>query len=46
MDTKETKGKNWLLYLKRVGLAGFLFFFAKGMVWLVVIYVLGAQVSC
>ena len=28
----------WKLYLKKLGIVGFLFFFIKGLIWLAVIY--------
>jgi|GEM_PF-1881246 DMSO reductase anchor subunit len=34
----------WKSWLKRFGIAGFLFFLLKGIGWLVVFYVLGRQV--
>ncbi|MEM1328909.1 MAG: hypothetical protein AAGI23_23325 [Bacteroidota bacterium] len=33
--------EKWKLWFKRVGIAGFLFFFVKGLVWLVVFFVVG-----
>lgn len=32
-------------WMKRVGLAGFMFFFVKGLVWLVVLYWVGRTVT-
>lgn len=38
-DTNETNHKNKaLLWFKRIGLAGFLFFLIKGLVWLAVLF--------
>jgi len=34
----------WKVWLKRFGIAGFLFFLLKGIGWLVVFYLLGKQV--
>ena len=35
METEEkSKQQNWRTWLKRIGLAGFLFFLAKGLVWI------------
>lgn len=34
----------WKSWLKRIGIAGFLFFLLKGIGWLVVFYFLGKQV--
>ena len=39
MDTKEGRLKKWL---KRLGLAGFLFFFIKGLIWLGIFLGLGS----
>jgi hypothetical protein len=33
------------LWFKRVGLVGFLFFLIKGLIWLVVFYVIGKNVT-
>ena len=30
---EEKKEPNWKLWLKRVGVAGFLFFLVKGLIW-------------
>ncbi len=38
-EIQETGGK--YKWLKKLGLAGFLFFFLKGMVWLVIIFMAG-----
>jgi len=35
---EESKVKSWF---KKIGIAGFLFFFVKGLVWLVVFYMAG-----
>ncbi|CAG0980684.1 hypothetical protein FLAV_01751 [Flavobacteriales bacterium] len=44
-NNTETKGKvgKWL---KRLGWAGFLFFFIKGLVWLAVFWGLGSFIKC
>jgi hypothetical protein len=35
MQTEEkSTPSNWRTWLKRIGLAGFLFFLAKGLVWI------------
>lgn len=34
----STKGKRLKLWFKRIGIAGFLFFLAKGLVWIAVFY--------
>lgn len=31
---EKSKQSNWRTWLKRVGVAGFLFFLAKGLVWI------------
>ncbi len=33
-----------IFWFKRVGIAGFLFFLIKGLIWLVVIYYLGSKI--
>ena len=39
MEKEQKQGlKNWL---KRIGVLGFLFFFLKGLVWLVVLFGIG-----
>jgi len=41
MDSNESKDKNrspLMLWVKRLGLAGFLFFLIKGLIWLAVIF--------
>lgn len=40
---KSTKLKRWL---KKVGLLGFLFFLAKGIVWLFIFYGAANLISC
>lgn len=41
----ENKGK-FMLWLKRLGWAGFLFFFIKGLVWLAVFWGVGSFFAC
>jgi len=40
--------KNWLMWLKRLGWLGFLFFLIKGIVWLTVFFFAGSELmkSC
>jgi hypothetical protein len=39
MENNNTENKNKvILWLKRVGLAGFLFFLIKGLIWLALIF--------
>ncbi len=42
-DKNENKLKRWF---KRIGLAGFLFFLIKGIVWLFIFYGAANIVSC
>ncbi len=37
----EDKPNNLITWLKRLGLAGFLFFLAKGIVWLFIFFQMG-----
>jgi hypothetical protein len=41
MLNKEVNQSKWKLWLKRVGIAGFLFFLIKGLVWIGVFIWLG-----
>lgn len=36
--TEEKQKKGLVLWLKRLGLAGFLFFLIKGLIWIAVFY--------
>jgi hypothetical protein len=38
MSTEPTRREKIILWLKRLGFAGFLFFLLKGLVWLAVIF--------
>jgi hypothetical protein len=42
MDPTDNKLKSWL---KKIGIAGFLFFLIKGLIWLVVIFYAGKSCS-
>lgn len=37
-DESKTRKLNSMLWIKRLGFAGFLFFLVKGLVWLAVIF--------
>ena len=37
---------SWRVWLKRVGVAGFLFFLAKGLLWIAVFMGLGKLIGC
>jgi hypothetical protein len=41
---KEKKTRNFKLWLKRIGWAGFLFFLIKGLIWLAVFWFAGSKV--
>lgn len=43
MEEKEQTSRKWL---KRIGIAGFLFFLIKGLVWLAVFWGLGSVLGC
>lgn len=38
--------KSWQNWIKRLGVAGFIFFFVKGLIWLAVIFGLGSLAGC
>lgn len=40
-EQKPPAGSRWRLWLKRAGLAGFLFFFIKGLIWIGVFVFVG-----
>tara|TARA_R110002072_G_scaffold200539_5_gene358259 strand:+ start:521 stop:658 length:138 start_codon:yes stop_codon:yes gene_type:complete len=42
----KTPKKGLKPWLKRIGVAGFLFFFLKGLVWLFIIFGFGELVAC
>ncbi len=42
-DKKKNDKKTWL---KRIGVAGFLFFFIKGLVWIAVFFGAGKLLGC
>lgn len=39
---EEKRDKRWISYLKKVGIAGFLFFLFKGLIWIAV-FVFGVK---
>lgn len=41
-NTKDKPASKWKTYLKKLGVAGFLFFFIKGLVW-IAIFAFGAK---
>lgn len=41
----EAKTKGFVKWLKRLGFAGFMFFFLKGIAWLVLLYFGGKGIS-
>jgi hypothetical protein len=43
---QESKHGKIILWLKRLGFAGFLFFLIKGLVWIFVIVFLKGQLQC
>jgi hypothetical protein len=43
MEKKPTKFRLWL---KRIGVAGFLFFLIKGLIWLAIFYGVGSFFAC
>jgi hypothetical protein len=38
METEQKQKKGFKVWLKRIGVAGFLFFLIKGLAWIAVIY--------
>ncbi len=42
----ENQDSKWRLWLKRLGVAGFLFFLLKGIAWIVVLVFLKGQLQC
>ncbi len=43
INTEEQNKKNkWKGYLKKIGLAGFIFFLVKGLIWIAV-FIIGAK---
>ncbi len=46
MDKKTEDKPNPTKWLKRIGLAGFLFFLVKGLIWLAVFWGLGNVLGC
>ena len=36
--TEDTKKKGLMVWLKRLGVAGFLFFLIKGLIWIAIFY--------
>ena len=45
IPSREKSGRNLKLWLKRIGVAGFLFFLIKGLVWIGVFVFLGKSCS-
>jgi hypothetical protein len=45
---KEQKKKEFVTWLKRFGIAGFVFFLLKGLIWLAVFFFAGSKIfeSC
>ncbi len=43
---EERQPKPWEKWLKRFGVAGFLFFFLKGLVWLFIFFGAGKLLGC
>ncbi len=41
MEDQTTKGNKFKLWLKRVGVAGFMFFLIKGLIWLGIFFFAG-----
>jgi hypothetical protein len=46
VDKNNKKRKNAAGWLKKIGLAGFLFFLVKGLVWIAVFMGVGSLVEC
>lgn len=40
----SNKNSKLLLWVKKIGVAGFLFFLIKGLIWLVVFYFIGKNI--
>jgi len=43
---EQSKRPAWVRWLKRMGVAGFLFFLIKGLVWIAVFYGLTKYIGC